>query len=124
MATSYCDFDFYTSTFLGRTIAEADFPRLALLASVSIDLLTYNRAKAVAESDTETTEKIQLAVCAVAEILQKLEASGGVVQSESVGRASVTYANPQSQEAQAYKAAKTFLWDTGLMYRGLTETER
>ncbi len=125
--TTYTDFDFYEDTYLGNAIAEADFPRLALNASAVIDLLTFNRAAAIvtAGTETDTIEKIELATCAVADVLKKIEDSGGqVVQSESVGRASVTYANPVSQDAQAFSAAKLYLWPTGLMYRGFTADER
>ncbi len=125
--TTYTDFDFYEDTYLGNAIAEADFPRLALNASAVIDLLTFNRAAAIvtAGTETDTIEKIELATCAVADVLKKIEDSGGqVVQSESVGRASVTYAKPVSQDAQAFSAAKLYLWPTGLMYRGFTADER
>jgi len=125
--TAYADYEFYTDTYLGAAIASADFPRLALLATVTVDMLTFDRAAAViaADTDADAVERIQLATCAVAEVLSKIESSGGqVVQSESVGRASVTYANPKSQDAQSFAAAKLYLWPTGLMYRGFTADER
>ena len=128
MATVYANYAFYTSSsYYGKAIAEAEFPRLALNASVAIDLLTYGRAAAIvtAAVDTATIEKIKQAVCAVADVLAKLEADGGqIIASESIGRASVTYHQPRTKETQAYNAARLYLGDTGLLYSGYTEAER
>lgn len=123
--TAYADFAFYGTSFLGTAIAQADFSRLALNASVVIDMLTFDRAAAVVEAatDTATIEKIQMATCAVAETLQSVEQSGGSIQSERVGNYSVTYQTqaPKAETSQARDAAKKYLWNTGLMYRGLDE---
>lgn len=121
----YPDFSFYSDTYLGTTIAATEFPRLALIASAHIDNLTYNRAAAIvtAGTDTATISKIKMATCAVAEKLQTLESSGGAVQSESVGNASVSYFAPTSEGANIANAAKLYLGLTGLMYAGFTADE-
>lgn len=123
----YATYTQYTENYKGNTIAEADFPRLVLMASVTIDLLTNDRAAAIVTADTATAtiEKIMMATCAVADVLARLEGTGGqVVQSESVGRASVSYFAPKSKNNQAQEAANLYLWSTGLMYRGFTADER
>lgn len=124
--TVYATYSFYTTTYLGTAIASADFSRLILPASKEIDRLTYGRAAAVIAADTDdaTIELIGLAACAVAEVIQKLDESGGAVQSESVGRASVSYFAPKTRESQVYDAARLYLTGTDLLYRGFTSTER
>ncbi len=123
---AYADYTFYSATFLGTAIAQADFPRLAALASAKIDQLTFGRAAAVVAADTDaaTIEKIELATCAVAEMIQSLEQAGGVVASERVGNVQVTYAATGSRESGRLRdAARTYLWNTDLMYRGFADGE-
>jgi hypothetical protein len=115
MSTPYVDVEYYTATYLGNAIAQADFPRLALRASEKIDELTFGRAA----TDTTNTDAIQMATCAVAEEIQKLDAAGGAVQSERQGNYSVTYLSQLSEDARLLKAAKTYLGSTGLMFRGV-----
>ncbi len=125
---AYADYAFYTTTYLGAAIASADFARLALRASAKIDQITFGRTAVVMESedeaDADTQEKIQSATCAIAEEIQKLEAAGGAVKSERVGNQSVEYLSVLSDDERMIRAAKVFLWDTDLMYRGFNEDER
>ena len=118
--TTYADFTYYTNTYLGTAIASPDFARLALRASTYIDRLTFNRAA----SDTDNTDAIKMACCAVAEEIQKSEADGGVdgIQSESIGQNSVTYTANSSKQLSApdkyMQAAALYLVSTGLMFPG------
>jgi hypothetical protein len=129
MTTAYVDYDYYTDTYLGTDIAEDDFDQLALRASAVIDQITFNRAGPVvtAGTDTDTIDLIQMAACAVAEELQtqSSESANGVIQSESVGRHSVTYAqgSVQSKRMRQSEAAQLYLGSTGLMFRGFTADE-
>jgi len=124
--TAYVDYTYYTGTYLGAAIAQADCNRLAARASVEIDRMTYGRTAAIvtAGTDTDTIDLVKMATCAVADAIKKLEDSGGAVQSERVGNQSVTYLSQASDEARLMNAAKAYLWNTGLMYRGLNEDER
>lgn len=124
--TVYATYSFYTTTYLGTAIASADFSRLILPASKEIDRLTYNRAGVIvtAGTDTATIELVGLAACAAAEIIQKLDESGGAVRSESVGRASVSYFAPKTRESQIYDAVRLYLAGTDLLFRGFTSDER
>jgi hypothetical protein len=124
---SYVDFTYYTGTFLGTAIAESDFPRLALRASSTIDMLTFQRAAAIA--DDPTIDLIAMATCAVAEVIQAVEADGGTdgITSEGIGSSRVTYA-PNSSASRKTKqkyseAAGLYLASTGLMYRGFANGE-
>ena len=124
---SYVDFTYYSATYLGTAIVSADFPRLALRASATIDNLTFNRA--ATETDVTTIDKIKMSTCAVAEELQKEDLADGVdgIQSESVGSNSVTYAENSGKrltnEMKQSKAAKLYLSSTGLMFRGFASGE-
>ncbi len=124
---AYADYAFYTLTYLGAAIAQADFDRLALRASVVIDQVTYGRAAPViaAGEDADAIEKIKLATCAVAEELQS-QSQGGQIQSERVGQHSVTYNVGQatSEKHRLSEAAKLYLWSTDLMYRGFNADEQ
>ena len=119
---AYCEYAFYTGTFKGTAIAQADFDRLALRASEFIDQVTFDRA--ADETNADNLVKIEMATCAVAEKIQELEASGGAVQSETLGRSSVTYVSKLSDNARLTNIAKRYLWSTDLMYPGFTEDER
>lgn len=127
----YADYSFYTTTYLGTAIAASDFSRLALRASTEIDRLTFDRAAGVvtADEDEDTIELIQMATCAVADELQKDIDSGGVdnVTSERVGNHSVTFGNKSkfstSLDEKIERAARLYLRNTFLMYRGFAEGE-
>ena len=129
--TAYADFAYYNATYLGTAIDSSIFPRLALHASRIIDNLTFNRAAAYItdDTDTDTIDLIQMATCAVAEELYTEELNGGqdAIASEKVGQYMVTYSgnarammsNEQRQEA----AARLYLGQSGLMYRGFLSEE-
>ena len=118
----YADYTYYTEQFRGTAIAQSDFDRLAMRASVLIDQVTFDRAEAVvaASTDTDTVDKIKMATCAVAEMLNKDESEGGEIQSERVGNYSVTYVKGAARSLliRARDEAKPYLWDTYLMYGG------
>lgn len=124
MTTAYADWTYYTGTYLGAEIAEADFARLSLRASAQIDALTFGRAA----SDTDHTDEIAMATCAVAEEIQKVErGDGDAIASESIGSNSVSYAANSSKMKSAQQkyqtAASLYLGDTGLMFAGFAEGE-
>lgn len=122
---AYADYTYYTGTFLGTAIAESDFAALALRASKHIDRLTFGRAA----TDTDNTDAIKNAMCAVAEELQRQQDADNVdgVASESQGRYSVSYLNTsersKSNQAKIENAAKLWLADTFLMFPGFNAGE-
>lgn len=118
----YATYEFYVTQYLGTAIAQADFDRLAKKSSAFIDQATYGRAAVVVDEDV--LAKLSMATCAVADEMQKLETSGGPIQSERVGNLSVTYAQTISPAKSMANAAKTYLWDTDLLYRGLNADEQ
>ena len=130
---AYADFTYYTNTYLGTLILSADFARLALRASSAIDGMTFDRTAPVitANTDTATIDKIKMATCSVAEEIQKQEQAGGDgsigIQSETIGSNSVTYAANSlanlNADQRLTRAAKLYLSNTGLMYRGFSDGE-
>jgi len=121
----YADYTYYTTEYLGTAIAEADFARLARIASAQIDRLTFGRAA----TDTDNTTAIKNAMCAVAEEIQTVEQSDSseYITSESQGQYSVSY-DPSSIDSrsttQRYEdAAKLYLESTGLMFGGFMSGE-
>ena len=131
MIDAFVDFAFYTATYLGVTIPEAGFPRLALQATMMIEQMTFDRAGLMIEEDDEadaiTIEKIKLATCAVAEKLYTSETTSGggaAISSESLGNHSVSYFQGTLSNLSVFEhsenAARMYLGNTGLMFRGVT----
>lgn len=123
--TVYADFTYYVTSFLGTAIAESDFPALALRASAIIDTLTFGRA-AVDYAAEDNVSAIKNAMCAVAEEIQSFTADETYgVQSETVGKHSVTYASTTQLTAEQRYSSAAQLWliNTGLMFTGFASDE-
>lgn len=120
--TPYADYAFYTESFLGKSIPAEEFGHYALLATQYINSITFDRIVG------EPIEAVKMACCAVAEnyfsaAQGSVKAASGIA-SEKVGSYSVSYATPSKETAQVaenqlYNAAKLWLGNTGLMYRGV-----
>ena len=107
------DYEFYTKTYMGDSIPEADFPRLAKRAGEQ--LARYKRIYTVSAPD-ENAEA--MAVCAMADAFYAFDAvaNGGNVQSASIGSVSASYGSTPSidisQKGQAkelYRCACLYL---------------
>ena len=135
----YATFEYYICTYMGTTISETAFPRLAMRASSFLDYYTQGMA-----AQNPELEALKMACCAVAEqyqiieqaqamarksLAESLKSDGGEVQSESVGSWSKTFrsagdsagsAASVAANAQASLAAvaRQYLSGTGLIYRG------
>ena len=128
---SYANYTHYSTVFLGNAIAEADFPRLALLASAHIDNITFNRAAAIITANTETDNvtAIKNATCEIAEEIQRQESAANVdgVTSESQGQYSVSYGansnRSKSNQSKIETAARLWLENTFLMFGGFNTGE-
>lgn len=96
----YADYEFYTATYGGNQVQEADWTRTAREASAYIDQLTFGRLTGHPE---RVTEEVQMAVCAAAEVAERYHAaltqSAAGIASESVGGQSVTYRSSTELEA-------------------------
>lgn len=114
------DYTFYKSVYLGVSIAEEDFLRLARRAQEQ--LARYQRMYTVSVPEgSESAE--EYAVCAIADALYYYEqaACGALVTSVSVGSVSSSVAgaalpdtSPKAQAAELYRCARQYL----NIYRG------
>jgi len=136
----YADYAFYTDVYMGLSIEETDFQRLALRASAFLDYYTQGKAGKHAE-----LAALKMACCALAEQYQFIEAAklsankslhvsltsdnSGELQSQTVGSWSKTYrssgesANAAAGAAVSAKTAlsaiaQEYLAGTGMLYRG------
>ena len=141
----YADYEFYTETFYGTVLDEADFPCFSLRASDFLDYYTRGKAQKISDDDPIYLS-IQKACCAVAESMYfndqnralaikatnaALSSDNGEIKSESVGSWSQSYATAGdyikagsaaavAKDAKAEYAliAQEYLVNTGLLYRG------
>lgn len=111
---AYTDFEFYTTTYHGNVVPEADFPRIADRASDFLDVITFDRLVDGLPDDERAKTKVQKAACAVSEKLYELElaekqanaaaqaggssgtscgATSGIISSRSAGSESISYAS-------------------------------
>jgi len=95
-------YEFYVSTYMGNQIAEHDFPRLISRAGVYLE-----------KFNVTDENKLNMAMCAVAEAWQTNE-QGGDVASQSVGGWSKSYqqTKPKTNEERLLEAVKMYLGDS------------
>ena len=120
---AYADYEFYTTSYFGSVVPEADFPRLAERASDFVDTMTFDRLVDGLPTSERAQKRIKKAVCSLAELMYQIElaeknatnaamsgtstaiGSGGsptgIVTSVSSGSESISYATPQQIGASA-----------------------
>lgn len=120
---AYVDYEFYTTSYFGSVVPEADFPRLAERASDFVDTMTFDRLVDGPPTNERSQKRIKKAVCSLAELMYQIElaeknatnaavsgtstaiGSGGgatgIVTSVSSGSESISYATPQQIGASA-----------------------
>lgn len=117
---AYADFTYYSTTYLGTAIVEANFPSLANRASVHIDQMTFGRA--ATETDATNISKIKMAMCALAEELQQQDTAPDGITSESQGQYSVAFgansSRAKSNQSKIESLAKLWLSNTSLLFAG------
>lgn len=120
---AYADYEFYTTSYFGSVVPEADFPRLAEKASDFIDTMTFNRLVDGLPTNERSQKRIKKAVCSLTELMYQIELaeknatnaatsgtstmfgaggnSTGIVTSVSSGSESISYATPQQKASGA-----------------------
>ena len=119
---AYADYEFYTTSYFGSVVPEADFPRLAERASDFVDLMTSDRLVDGLPTNERAKKHIKKAVCSLAELMYQIELaeknainqastnvtdinvgniSTGIVTSVSSGSESISYATPQQKASGA-----------------------
>lgn len=134
MITSY---DFYTSNYFGDIIPEKSFQKVVSKAEDDLHELTFDRLK----DTTEYEDKVQKAVCALAEVQYQIDiamkatmvhedGNGGVIKSKSSGGESISYdvsnnliyavlKDETAQKKLKYNTVAKYLRGTGLLYAGV-----
>ena len=141
---AYADYEFYTTSYFGSVVPEADFPRVAERASDFVDLMTSDRLVDGLPTNERAQKRIKKAVCSLAELMYQIELaeknainqasanvtdinvgniSTGVVTSVSSGSESISYATPQQKASGAkewstvYAAAGDIQKTNDLLYK-------
>lgn len=142
---AYADYDFYTESYYGNVVPEADFPRLAERASDFVDLMTSDRLVDGLPINERSQKRIKKAVCSLAKKMYQIElaeknatdaavsgtstaigsggSTTGIVTSVSSGSESISYATPQQIGASAkewsavYAAAGDVQKTNDLLYK-------
>ena len=70
---AYADYEFYTTSYFGSVVPEADFPRLAEKASDFVDLMTSDRLVDGLPTNERSQKRIKKAVCSLAELMYQIE---------------------------------------------------
>lgn len=119
----YADYEFYTTSYFGSVVPEADFPRLAERASDFVDTMTFDRLVDGLPTNKRSQKRIKKAVCSLAELMYQIElaeknatnaavsgtstaigtggSTTGIVTSVSSGSESISYATPQQKASGA-----------------------
>lgn len=134
---AYATFEEYRTIYAGTLFtAENQLLPFAERASDYMDAVTFDRIAQNPPQDGDTQRKIKKCCCTLAENLYYYDAklhpdaaaSGGTKQAESIGKYSVTFANPLDSLSALtgstfadyqYRTALQYLGRTGLMYRGV-----
>lgn len=106
------NYTYYTGTFKGNVVPSSEFDRLALRASEYIDFITQGQY-----ASTEFATEIEMATCAVAEVIFKTEGTADK-NSEGYSGYSVSY-DRVAIDRMKFQATKPFLANTGLLYCGV-----
>ena len=119
---AYADYEFYTTSYFGNVVSEADFPRLAERASEFVNIMTFDRLVDGLPENERSQKRIKKAVCSLAELMYQIELaeknainqasanltdtnvgnnSTGIVTSVSSGSESISYATPRQKASGA-----------------------
>jgi hypothetical protein len=127
----YVDFTYYSTSFGGSTILEADFNKYERKARVFLDSITFNRLQ---DDATLITDAVKDCLCEMMEksfgLEQEEAATGGkLIASETVDGFTQTYAIADGEKNEIdkskidkiklYNIAREYLVNTGLLYRGV-----
>lgn len=120
---SYATYDYYTQEYGGATLTAAEWPKYAKRASAEVDHVTFGRLQRMTEE--QITDAVRDAVCEVAEKLHRFETmKGRDLASENNDGYVVSFRSAGTQNMRLNEVRmtiRTYLANTGLMYRGWSE---
>jgi len=108
----YADYEFYREHYLGEELTEKEFCALAIRASAKIDCLINGEI-----DPDDICDELKFAVCEVSEILKSSNGHNGINYERNDGYW-ISYEDKSQIERKICSAVKTWLCDTGLLYRG------
>lgn len=134
MLTTY---QFYQNSYYGDSVSQNDFPKWLSRATDELNFLTNGNI--TDEAQTTFSNEVQKAVCALVDVLYKVDTLGkaadsGVdesnIKSKTSGSESVTYGGVDSAYKKAvtdvkakrdleYETIRPYLSNTGLLYWGI-----
>lgn len=123
----YVDIEYYTNTYKGESVSDADFPALLERASGLVEEMCMYRVRTnnMASFPEDTQERFRRAVCAQIEYLDANGGSdmdsGASMQSAGLGKFSYSAAagaGGSSEPPMYAPRAVRILAPTGLLYRG------
>ena len=117
----YADYAYYTDTYHGDKLTEAEFLKYSRQASAMVDRVTFGRLMALGAEDI--IGAVKDATCAAAERIKTLETRSDTgIASESNDGYSVAYKDVGKADSRDYEVMAviaTYLEVTGLLYRGV-----
>ena len=109
-------YNFYTDTYGGTDISEADWKRLSQKAEQRLRCCTFGRLPEEWSAEPWAA-RADCAVCEIAEQISAAEKRNGKA-SENTDGYSVSYESSAGSDQQIQSIAQVYLGDTGLLYLG------
>ena len=130
-------YQFYTGTYYGDSVSEADFPKWLSRATDELNFLTNGNI--TEDALTEFNTEVQKAVCALMDVLFKVDKLSNAsdagtdeanIKSKSSGSESISYGSVDSayrlavgdvkaKRSLEFEAIRPYLTNTGLLYWGI-----
>jgi len=108
----YSDFNFYVSTYGGTKIPDSvSFGKYAELACSYMKSRTMNGI-------SDITKNVKMCECELAERYAMSDRVFGI-ESESTDGENVSYSSAKTILGGSYAVLERWLWDSGLLYRGI-----
>lgn len=101
---AYADHSYYTDTYMGTIVSEADFPRLARAASAYIDGIARSTINPMRPPDS-----VRDACCAVAEVMAAMERGGPLAAVSNDGYTERYVADSPSYARRLFAAAYMYM---------------
>ena len=108
----FADYAYYTGAYGGSALTAASFPLYANRATAYLGSI-------ISSVPDPIPDDLKMAMCGVADEMQKVDAEHGGIQSENTDGYSVTYIAPLTAKRRFYDVAAEFLANTDLMGRWL-----
>ena len=108
----YVDFDFYSEIYCGTTVGREEFPHYEKKASKRLGAFINEELDKVSEID-----EVKFAICEICDILCSAELHSGIEYERNDGYW-VSYEDTLSTDERIKSCAKSWLMQTGLLYRG------